>query len=260
MNIRLDGRVALITGGSSGLGFAMAHEFLANGARVSVVARGAEALDAAVAQLNAHSEGNVVGFVADVATADGTRHAFDATANAFGRVDVLINNAGKSQTGAFEEVSDDVWQADIDLKLLAAIRLARLVFPGMKERKWGRIINVLNTQAKAPKANSAPTSVTRAAGMALTKVLANEGAPHNILVNSLLVGLIESDQWRRLYDKSAKDNSYPEFLQNLASGVPLGRIGRADEFASLAAFLASEAGGFVTGTAINVDGGQSPIV
>ncbi|XAH21352.1 SDR family oxidoreductase [Xylophilus sp. GW821-FHT01B05] len=260
MNIRLDGRVALITGGSSGLGFAMAQEFLTNGAKVAIVARGAEALTVAVEQLDACSQGNVVGFVADVATAEGTQHAFDATVKAFGQVDVLVNNAGKAQTGSFEEASDEIWQADIDLKLFAAIRLSRLALPGMKQRKWGRIINVLNTQAKAPKANSAPTSVTRAAGMALTKVLANEGAPYNVLVNSLLVGLIESDQWKRLYDKSAKDKRYSEFLQDLGGAVPLGRIGKAEEFASLAAFLASEAGGFVTGTAINVDGGQSPVV
>jgi NAD(P)-dependent dehydrogenase (short-subunit alcohol dehydrogenase family) len=130
----------------------------------------------------------------------------------------------------------------------------------MKERRWGRIINVLNIGAKAPTANSAPTSVTRAAGLALTKVLANEGAPHNVLVNALLVGLIDSDQWKRLHAQSGEERDYPGFLAGLAAGIPLGRIGKPEEFASLACFLASEAGGFVTGSAINVDGGQSPVV
>jgi len=114
---------------------------------------------------------------------------------AFGRVDILVNNAGTSNAHPFETVTDSQWQEDIDLKLFAAIRLTRLAWPQMKENNWGRVINVLNVGAKAPRPNSAPTSVTRAAGMALTKVLAGEGAPHGILVNALLVGFIESDQW-----------------------------------------------------------------
>ena len=112
-----------------------------------------------------------------------------------GKVDVLVNNAGTSRAMAFETVTDEIWQEDLDLKLFAAIRFSRLVWPGMKARKWGRIINVLNIGAKAPAAASTPTSVSRAAGMALTKAMANEGGAHNILVNAMLVGLIVSDQW-----------------------------------------------------------------
>lgn len=260
MDIRLDGKVALITGGSSGLGFAMAGAFLASGAKVAIVARGVEALEQARQTLDTAAPGQVIGVAADIATAQGVQQAYDSTVAAFGQVDIVVNNAGKAQRAAFEEVSDEVWQADLDLKLFAAVRMARLVFPGMKQRRWGRIINVLNIGAKAPAAHSAPTSVTRAAGMALTKVLAAEGAPFNVLVNALLVGLIESDQWRRLHAKNAPHQAYPEFLDGLAAGVPLGRIGRPEEFASLACLLASDAGGFVTGAAINVDGGQSPVV
>lgn len=259
MEIRLDGKVALITGGSAGLGFAMAKEFLSSGAKVAIVARNAETLRVAKDLLNLMSPGNVVAIAADVATALGTKQAFDSALQAFGKVDILVNNAGKAQKGAFAEVSDEVWQQDIDLKLFAAVRLARLALPDMQQRGWGRIINVLNIGAKAPTANSAPTSVTRAAGLALTKVLANEGAPHNVLANALLVGLIESDQWKRLYVESGEKQSYPDFLGRLAVGVPLGRIGKPEEFASLACFLASDAGGFINGAAINVDGGQSPV-
>src|SRR6202047_3826969 len=114
--------------------------------------------------------------------------------NAFGKIDIVVNNAGTSRTAAFEEVTDEIWHQDFDEKLFAAIRLTRLAWPQMKERRWGRVINVLNIGAKAPRAASAPTSISRAAGMALTKVLAGEGAPFNILVNALLVGLIDSDQ------------------------------------------------------------------
>jgi NAD(P)-dependent dehydrogenase (short-subunit alcohol dehydrogenase family) len=112
----------------------------------------------------------------------------------FGQIDIVVNNAGVSRSGAFETLTDERLQEDLDQKLFAAVRLTRLAWPQMKERRWGRVINVLNIGAKAPRAASAPTSISRAAGMALTKVLAGEGAAFNILVNALLVGLIDSDQ------------------------------------------------------------------
>jgi NAD(P)-dependent dehydrogenase (short-subunit alcohol dehydrogenase family) len=130
----------------------------------------------------------------------------------------------------------------------------------MKERKWGRIINVLNVGAKAPGPASTPTSVSRAAGMALTKVMAGEGAAHNILVNAMLVGLIVSDQWVQRHAATSPGTDFDAFTRNLAKAVPLGRMGTAEEFANLACFLASEQGSYITGTAINVDGGRSPVV
>ena len=131
----------------------------------------------------------------------------------------------------------------------------------MRERKWGRIVNVLNIGAKAPDANSTPTSVSRAAGLALTKVLSQENAQHNVLVNAMLVGLIESDQWQRRHKSANDGKSYQEFIAAMAKGrIPLGRMGKAEEFARLACFLCSDAGSFITGVAINVDGGASPVV
>jgi NAD(P)-dependent dehydrogenase (short-subunit alcohol dehydrogenase family) len=171
-----------------------------------------------------------------------------------------VNNAGTSQRAPFLQVSDALWQDDLDLKLFAAIRLTRLAFPGMIGRRWGRVINVLNTGAKAPPAEGAPTAVSRAAGMALTKVLSQEGAKHNVLVNALLVGLIDSDQHRRRHAAEQSNESYDEWLAKLGKAVPLGRYGKAEEFAATALFLCSDAGGYVTGTAINVDGGRSPVV
>jgi len=148
---------------------------------------------------------------------------------------------------AFETVTDEMWQEDLDLKLFAAIRLSRLAWPGMKARKWGRIINVLNIGAKAPAAASTPTSVSRAAGMALTKAMANEGGPHNVLVNAMLVGLIVSDQWVKRHAAKAPDTDFDAFTRDLAKGVPLGRMGTAEEFANLACFLASDQGSYITG-------------
>ncbi|HXR35802.1 MAG TPA: SDR family oxidoreductase, partial [Candidatus Binataceae bacterium] len=146
--------------------------------------------------------------------------------------------------------------------LFAAIRLSRLAWPGMKERKWGRIINVLNTGAKAPRANGAPTAVSRAAGMALMKVLAGEGAAYNVLVNALMTGLIVSDQWARRHRAEAPQRSFDEFLAPRAKnlGLPMGRFGTAEEFANMACFLVSDAASYISGAAINVDGAKSPAV
>jgi 3-oxoacyl-[acyl-carrier protein] reductase len=261
MQLSLAGRTALITGGSKGLGLAMARAFAQAGAAVAIAARGAEALEAARAALAAEAPGATVATVAaDVGTAEGCARAFAGAEAALGRVDVLVNNAGTSQRGPFAEITDAVWQADLDLKLFAAIRLTRLSWPGMVERRWGRVINVLNTGAKAPPAGGAPTAVSRAAGMALTKVLAGEGAPHGILVNALLVGIIESDQWVRRHAAEQRNITWEEWKAEQGKLVPLGRLGRPEEFAGLALFLASDAGGYVTGTAINVDGGRSPVV
>jgi NAD(P)-dependent dehydrogenase (short-subunit alcohol dehydrogenase family) len=258
MEISMNGRSAIITGGSKGIGFAIAKRFSSSGADVAIVARGQEALDAAVAQLKTTAQGRVIGVAADVGTAAGVLRAHEEAMAAFGKLDIAVNNAGTSATGPFEKLSDEVMQNDLDLKLFAAIRLCRLVWPGMKERKWGRVINILNVGAKAPRANSAPTSISRAAGMAFTKVLSGEGAPHNILVNALLVGLIEADQ----HVQAAKRKGVPlaDYIAGMVKDVPMGRIGRAEEFANMACFLASDAGSYVTGTAINIDGGRSPVV
>jgi NAD(P)-dependent dehydrogenase (short-subunit alcohol dehydrogenase family) len=258
MNIDLTGRAAVVTGGSKGIGFAVATRFAASGADVAIVARGREALDQAVKSIGATARGRVVAVQGDVAVAADVRRAFDEAMAAFGKIDILVNNAGTSRTAAFEAVTDEMWREDFDQKLFAAIRLTRLAWPQMKERRWGRIINVLNIGAKAPRPGSAPTSVTRAAGLALTKVLAGEGAPHNVLVNALLVGFIEADQHVRMAAKLGVE--LKDYLQQRAKDIPLGRIGRAEEFANLACFLVSDAGSYITGTAINVDGGRSPVV
>lgn len=261
----MDGRVAVITGASTGLGLAMAEEFAASGASVALLARKADALAAAKAQVikaAGKTNGKIEAYSCDVAKAAPIAETWKKVEADFGKVDIVVNNAGISHAKPFDTVTDEDWQGDLDLKLFAAIRMIRHALPGMRERKWGRIVNVLNVGAKAPTANSTPTSVSRAAGLALTKALANENGPHGILVNAMLVGLIESDQWVRRHKTAAgQGKSYDEFLAGMAKGrIPLGRMGRAEEFARLACFLCSDAGSFVTGVAINVDGGMSPVV
>src|SRR3984893_3272278 len=259
MNLTMTDRVAVITGGSKGIGLACARRFAESGARVAIVARGAEGLASARAAL-AKDGVDVRDYVCDVSRAADISKAYEKIVADFGKIDILVNNAGTSRAMAFETIADEVWQEDLDLKLFAAIRFSRLAWAGMKERKWGSISTVLNTLAKAPAAASAPTSVSRAAGMALTKVMAGEGGEHNILVNAMLVGLIMSDQWVKRHASQAPEMDFEVFAKNLAKGTPLGRIGTAEEFANLACFLASEQGSFITGTAINVDGGRSPVV
>jgi 3-oxoacyl-[acyl-carrier protein] reductase len=173
MDVSLAGRTAVITGGSKGIGLAIATRFAASGADVAIVARGREALDDAVKTVGANGR-RVVGVQGDVALAADVKRAYDEIMKALGKIDIVVNNAGTSATGPFERLTDEFLQHDLDQKLFAAIRLTRLVWPQMKERRWGRIINVLNIGAKAPRGASAPTSITRAAGMALTKVLAGE--------------------------------------------------------------------------------------
>src|SRR5258708_15187740 len=194
MDIKLAGRKALITGGSKGLGLAIARTFAEAGADVAIMARQQGPLEEAAAAIGAQPGQQVLAVGCDVRGAEDIAAGFARVAQAFGHVDILVNNAGTSNAHPFETVTDAQWQEDIDLKLFAAIRLIRLAWPHMKERQWGRVINVLNIGAKSPRPATPPTSVTRAAGIALTNVLAAEGAPPGLLLNALLVGFIQSDQ------------------------------------------------------------------
>lgn len=261
MDVRLDSRTALITGGSLGLGRAMALEFARSGASVALLSRTESTLEEARDAILADAPGaTVVTRSCDVRDPDDLAAAHGAVVAELGPVDILVNNAGTSAARPFEDVTDEDWQHDLDLKLMAAIRLIRLCLPAMKEQGWGRILNVLNAGAKAPRARSTPTSVSRAAGMALTKALASELAPHGILVNGLNTGVLVTNQWHRMHQEQAPDLTFDEFLAERAKAVPLGRVGDAAEFANLACFLVSDQPSYVTGTSINIDGGMSPVV
>lgn len=266
MDVSLTGRTALITGGSKGLGLAMAKAFYREHARVAIVARDAQGLDNACREIKAQSDlpknckGEVVSFPCDVSDAEAIARMHEQVTARLGPVDVLVNNAGQSAAKPFAEITDAEWQADLDLKLLACIRLSRLTWSGMAERGWGRIINLLNVFAKEPQAGTAPTSISRAAGLALTKVLSAEGAPHNILVNALLIGFVESDQIVRRHAASNSGLALEAFVERAGAGLPMGRMGKPEECADLALFLASERASYLTGCAINVDGGLSKVI
>jgi len=257
MNLELENKVALVTGGSQGIGKASAMRLAMEGARVVIAARGAEALEKAAGEMRA-AGGSVFAVSADVSRAEDCTRLVAEAIQAFGALDILVNNAGTSAAGEFEALTDELWQADFDLKLFAAIRLARLAVPHMKKQGAGRIINVTNIGAKQPRARSMPTTVTRAAGLAFTKALSKEYAPHNILVNTVCIGSIRAAQ----HEKKALRAGVPveQLYADMAKNVPLGRVGRAEEAANVIAFLASGAASYVTGTSINLDGGASAVL
>ena len=257
MDLELKNKVALITGGTQGIGRATALRLAQEGARVVIAARGRERLDSVVAEIRT-AGGEVAAVQADMGKAEDCERLVAETIKAFGRLDILVNNAGTSSTGEFEAVTDETWQADIDLKLFAAIRLSRLAIPHMKKQGGGRIINITTVGAKQPRARSMPTTVTRAAGLALTKALSKEYAPHNILVNTVSIGLVRAGQ----HEAKAAKAGVPleEHYRNLAKDIPLGRVGRAEEAANAIAFLASGAASYITGTSINLDGGASGVL
>jgi 3-oxoacyl-[acyl-carrier protein] reductase len=255
LELGLGGKVAIVTGGSEGLGRATAERFAREGVRVAICARRKDVLEQAAERIRKASGAEVLAQPADVTVAGDVDAFVNAVVARFGGVDILVNNAGTSAAAPFLDVDDAAWQRDIDVKLIAAIRFCRLVIPLMKQRGGGRIINVTTVGGKAPAPRALPTSVTRAAGINLTKSLASEHAADRILVNTVCLGLVKSAQWERRA-KGDLDGYYRE----AAKRVPIGRVGEAEEFADLVAFLASERAGYITGTAINFDGGMSAVV
>jgi 3-oxoacyl-[acyl-carrier protein] reductase len=253
LELGLGGKVVIITGGSEGLGRAAAERFAREGARVAICARRKDVLERAAEDIRKATSAELLPLSADVSRAADCEAVVAATVKQFGGVDVLLNNAGTSAAAPFEKVGDDAWQADFDLKVMGAIRMCRLVIPHMKQRGGGRIINVTTVGGKAPRAQGLPTSVSRAAGINLTKSLANEYAADRINVNTICIGLVKSAQIAR----RAKDGDVEAHYRELAKRVPIGRVAEASEFADLVAFLASERASYITGTAVNFDGGMS---
>jgi NAD(P)-dependent dehydrogenase (short-subunit alcohol dehydrogenase family) len=257
MDLHLDDRVILVSGGTDGLGAALARRLVEEGARVAVCGRDPERLAATETQLK-ELGGDVLAVRADVTKPAEVENFVTEAADRWRRIDGLVNNAGRSAAHPIESVTDADWIADLELKLVGAARLVRLVLPHLRASGGGSIVNVLAISAKTPPAGSLPTAPSRAAGLALTKALSKELGPQQIRVNAILVGLVRSGQWRRrAQDADAPlETLYDELLGR--TDIPLGRLGDEDEFADLAAYLLSDRSSYVTGSAINLDGGAAP--
>lgn len=255
MDLELAGRNLVVTGGSDGLGLALAESLAAEGANVAICGRDASRLAEAEARLAPHG-GGVLAMGCDVTDSAALEAFGREVLSRFGAVHGLVNNAGRASATTLEASTDEQWEEDFALKVMAAVRLTRQLLPAMAE--GSSIVNVLAISAKAPGPGTQPTSASRAAGMAITKSLSRELGPRGIRANAVLVGLVESGQWRRAAEASG--TSTEDFLAGLAAGagIPMGRVGRAAEFADLVAYLLSPRASYVSGTAINLDGGLSP--
>jgi len=265
MDLGLTDKVAIITGGSDGIGKAAAQRLAAEGARAVIVARRPEVLEAAAQDIRTATGGVVLPVQGDVTAPETVNRVLEMALDNFGRVDILVNNAGTSMARQFEAVSDADWESDFNLKVWGAVRFIRAVIPEMRKVGGGRIINVTNLGGRTPGASSMPTSISRAAGIAITKALSKDLAKDNILVTTVCIGLIKSGQNRRGYERQkvtnpnlTLDEFYVERAQ--ARGIPLGRVGEAHEAGDVIAFLASERASYLTGIAINIDGGTSAVV
>lgn len=263
MDLGVGDKVAVITGGSEGIGKAVATRLAGEGANVVICGRRQEVLQAAAEEIRQASGGAVSAVVADVTNPDDVEHLFETAVETYGGVDILVNNAGTAAANRFEQIDDEVWYEDLELKLFGAIRCCRKAIPLMKQRGGGRIINLTTPGGKAPPPGTLPTSVSRAAGITLTKALSKEHAADDILVNAVCIGLIKSGQHERRFEELRREDpalTLDAFYEEAGSDVPLGRVGEAEEAGDVIAFLASARASYVTGVTINIDGGSAPVV
>jgi len=257
MDLSLKGKVAAITGGSEGIGRATALRFAELGAKIAICARRAEVLEKTAGEVRTLGA-EVLASVADASRAEDMARFIEQTVTCFGRIDIVVNNAGGIGQSPFDAVDDLTWQNDIDIKVMAQVRTARAAIPHMKKQGGGRIINLNMVAAKQPGPKQFPTVVSRAAGLALTKALSQELAGYNILVNDVAVGKIKTPQQER--SAMRHGISVEDHYAKTGKTIPLGRVGEAGEVANVIAFLASDAASYVTGTCIHVDGGLSGVL
>jgi NAD(P)-dependent dehydrogenase (short-subunit alcohol dehydrogenase family) len=259
MDLELQDKNILITGGSAGLGLALAELLVTEGACVAIFARGAERMKEANRRLHELGGEEAIGLIGDVTNPEHIAGLVHTLEDNWDRIDGIVNNAGGLSAGEFAQHDDEVWEADIDLKLMAAVRLTRRALPLLRESGAGAVLNTLAISGKAPDAFTTPTSVSRAAGLALTKALSRELAIDDIRVNAILIGVVESAQLEARAE--AAGITPAEYYDRMVADcrIPLGRVGRAAEFADLASFLLSSRASYITGAAVNLDGGLCPV-
>jgi 3-oxoacyl-[acyl-carrier protein] reductase len=255
MDLGLRGRRAIVTGGSKGLGRAIAAELLAEGAAVAICARDQAELDQTAAELSA--SGDITALPCDVTDPAQVEAFVAGAAEALGGIDILVNNAGAATPGRFGELTDADWQRDIEVKLFSQIRCTRAALPHLRRSEAPRVINVNAVYGRYPDPVFLATSANRASCLGLAKALSMELGAEGILVNSVNIGFVVTPQWENIRARRAPDSPADEFFGALAAKeVPLGRFGRPDEVAGVVTFLASDRASYITGASIDVAGGM----
>jgi NAD(P)-dependent dehydrogenase (short-subunit alcohol dehydrogenase family) len=256
VRLGLEGKRGLVTGGSKGLGEAIARELVAEGARVAICSRSEDEVRATAAEVGAE-----YAQAADVTDPEQVRDFVARSAEALGGIDFLVNNAGGAHPGTFETLTDENWVADLDVKLFSLIRCSREVLPHMRAAGGGRIVNIGAVYSRYPDPTFFATSVNRAAGNSFTKTLALEVAKDGILVNGVNIGFVITPQWENIHRRRAPELPREEFFDRFArQEVPLGRFGNPDEVSGLVAFLLGERASYITGASIDVAGGMGKYV
>jgi len=257
MDLGLRGKVALVAAASKGLGRAIAEELAREGASIVMCARNEDALNTARDEIAHATNAYVLAIAGDVSKPEDVANITRSAIDRFGRVDILVTNAGGPPSGKFESLSGEMWQEAIDLTLMSVINLTSAVLPGMKERKWGRIINVTSIAVKQPVDGLMLSNSLRSAVTGFARTLANEVASNGITVNNILPGYTRTERVEQLSEATAKREgiSQDAAIGRWESEIPMRRLGEPTEFAALAAFIASERASYITGQSIAVDGG-----
>jgi 3-oxoacyl-[acyl-carrier protein] reductase len=260
VDLGLKDRACVISGGSRGIGLATAKRLRAEGAQVLLVGRDAEKLAAAAQEC-----GSARWLALDITSPDAGEQVVSACREHFGRLDVLVNNAGTSTTRRLEELTDEEWQSQWEIHVMAPMRLMRAAIPVMVQAGWGRVVNVSSSSGKRPGQRNVAYSVTKAAELSLSRAYADAYAREGVLINAVTPGPVATELWLGeggLADQTAeaKGQSRAEALEATAAGVPLGRLAEPDEVAAVIVFLSSQAASNVTGAAWSVDGGAVPVI
>lgn len=257
MDLGLRGKVALVAAASRGLGRAIAFELANEGTQLILCARGADDLEAARNDIATRTGVDVHAVAADVSDQKQLERVAAEAMSKFGKVDILVTNAGGPPAGVFESHSWDAWERAVNLTLRSAVELTRAVLPGMRARKWGRIINVTSIAAKQPVDNLILSNSIRAAVTGFARTLANEVAADGVTVNNILPGYTRTERVEQLAESTAKKEGLTprDIVARFEKEIPMRRLGEPEEFAALAAFLASSRASYITGQSIAVDGG-----
>ncbi|HKY98010.1 MAG TPA: SDR family oxidoreductase [Gemmatimonadaceae bacterium] len=257
MDLGLRGKVALVAAASKGLGRATAQELAAEGASVVICARGKEALDNARHEIASTTGSEIIAVTGDVSIEKDVDRIVDTAMQRFGRIDILVTNAGGPPSARFESLTSDMWRSAVDLTLMSVINLTSRIVPGMRERKWGRVINIASIAAKQPVEGLMLSNSIRSAVIGFARTLANEVATDGVTVNNILPGYTLTERVDQLSHATAqRDGITTEAaLHKWEVEIPMRRLGEPREFGALAAFLASERASYITGQSVAVDGG-----